>query len=156
MVAKKILLENITDNLHLEKHPLKYYLLGGWREERDADKAKAGSIWCWGAIAKFDIGNKQKKHILHSCLSCNSNICQVITLLRHTWRRVGPSTTSSCSQTNISNCRWPSKYNCITLVLPNIPIIPNIPNIRSMLNNTKVFFSGQDSTLGGLISKLFT
>jgi len=27
---------------------------------------------------------------------------------------------------------------------------------KSMLNNTKVFFSGQDSTLGGLISKLFT
>jgi len=27
---------------------------------------------------------------------------------------------------------------------------------KSMMNNTKVFFSGQDSTLGSLISKLFT
>ena len=38
-----------------KENPFTYYLLGGWREERDADKTKTGSIWRWGAIAKFAI-----------------------------------------------------------------------------------------------------
>ena len=51
------------------KNTLTCYLLGGWREERDADQAKAGSIWCWGAIAKFEKNDNglNKKHILYLC-----------------------------------------------------------------------------------------